>query len=75
MQLEAIHNAFLSLPETRTLLFNLNRRLNNQLEFLMNQATLAIMSDTQIRILAAEAKSTKEIINYVSKDPKCIVRS
>ena len=74
-RLKLNHDNFLSLQETRSLISNLIHRLENDVSVILAHSVLDKMSDSQIRMLCAKAEATKEIIDYVSKEPSSIVRS
>ncbi len=68
-----VHLNFLAMPETIALIHNLKKQLEQEVYRILNHSVLDTMSDAQIRNLCARAHATKELLNYVTKEPKSII--
>ena len=75
LQLKLNHANFLSIPETRGLIYNLEKKLEKEVSYILTHSVLDKLSDAQIRNLCAKAQATREMIDYVCKEPSSIVRS
>jgi len=71
-QLKSLHQQFLDLAETRNILNNLKKQRNQIIDLLLTESVSKTRTDSEIRMMAAEAKGYRDIINYISNKHESI---
>ena len=66
-KLKIIHESYLSLGETKAVIKNLSRMHLSILDKAMAESVLGNSSDSQIRMLCAQAKGIKEVLDYITR--------
>ena len=73
-ELKNKHSNFLAMPEMGVLLGNLKKGLEEQIVWILHQATYGtVTTDSMLRNKAARAQAAKEIIDYVQDYKSLIV--
>jgi len=73
LQLKTVHNNYLMMGETKALVKNINLMRVSVIDKILVESTLNNCTDSQIRMLCAQAKGITDVISFITKKYESII--